>query len=140
MPGGRRLTTGYGPTPATHLLSNGRYAVMLTTAGSGYSRWHDPGRHPLAGGRHLRRLGILHLRDMHSGDLWSAGLQPSGVDPDAYEVVFNEDRAQFVRRDGSLTTTLEVLVSPRTMPKSAASRYRTQAVALGRSKSPLTPS
>jgi cyclic beta-1,2-glucan synthetase len=28
-------------TPATQLLSNGRYAVMLTAAGSGYSRWRD---------------------------------------------------------------------------------------------------
>ena len=25
----------------THLLSNGRYSVMLTAAGSGYSRWRD---------------------------------------------------------------------------------------------------
>src|SRR4029078_1945049 len=53
----------------------------------------------------------IFLRDVRSGDIWSAGLQPSGVDPDAYEVVFNEDRAQFIRRDGTLTTTLEVLVS-----------------------------
>ena len=30
-------------TPQTHLLSNGRYAVMLTAAGSGYSRWRDIG-------------------------------------------------------------------------------------------------
>ncbi len=29
------------PRRATHLLSNGRYAVMLTAAGSGYSRWRD---------------------------------------------------------------------------------------------------
>lgn len=27
------------PIPRAHLLSNGRYAVMLTTAGSGYSQW-----------------------------------------------------------------------------------------------------
>ena len=27
--------------PRTHLLSNGRYAVMVTAAGSGYSRWGD---------------------------------------------------------------------------------------------------
>src|SRR5580698_5029923 len=37
----RRFTTPHGPTPRTHLLSNGRYAVMLTAAGSGYSRWRD---------------------------------------------------------------------------------------------------
>ena len=111
-PGGRRLTTGYGPTPATHLLSNGRYAVMLTAAGSGYSRWHD-----LAVTRWREDAtcddwgSYIFLRDVRSGDIWSAGLQPSGVNPDAYEVVFNEDRAQFIRRDGTLTTTLEVLVS-----------------------------
>ena len=40
-PGGRRLITAHSATPATHLLSNGRYAVMLTAAGSGYSRWRD---------------------------------------------------------------------------------------------------
>ena len=40
-PGGRRFATAQGATPATHLLSNGRYAVMLTAAGSGYSRWKD---------------------------------------------------------------------------------------------------
>ena len=46
-----------------------------------------------------------------SGDVWSAGYQPSGAEPDSYDVMFNEDRAEFIRRDGTLTTTLEVLVS-----------------------------
>ena len=43
--------------------------------------------------------------------MWSAGLQPTGVAPDDYEVAFGEDRAEFARRDGTLTTTMEVLVS-----------------------------
>ena len=34
-----------------------------------------------------------------------------GVEPDAYEVTFSEHRAEFVRRDGDLTTTLDVVVS-----------------------------
>ncbi len=29
------------PSPELQLLSNGRYHVMVTNAGSGYSRWHD---------------------------------------------------------------------------------------------------
>ena len=29
------------PTPEVQLLSNGRYHVMVTNAGGGYSRWHD---------------------------------------------------------------------------------------------------
>src|SRR5690606_28396589 len=42
----------------------------------------------------------------------SAGYQPRGVEPDSYEVTFTEDRAEFIRRDRQLTTTLDVVVSP----------------------------
>ena len=110
--GGRRFPTAHGATPATHLLSNGHYAVMLTAAGSGYSRWRD-----LAVTRWREDAtcddwgSYVFLRDVQSGNVWSAGIQPSGVEPDACEVIFNEDRAQFARRDGTLTTTMEVLVS-----------------------------
>ncbi len=55
---------------------------------------------------------IIFLRDAQSGFVWSAGYQPTGVEPESYEVSFFEDRAEFVRRDGSLTTKLEVVVSP----------------------------
>src|SRR3546814_9558782 len=37
----RRLTGLADGAPITHLLSNGRYSVMLTAAGAGYSRWRD---------------------------------------------------------------------------------------------------
>ncbi len=111
-PGGRRIATAHGATPTTHLLSNGRYSVMLTAAGSGFSRWRD-----LAVTRWREDAtcddwgSYIFLRDVRSGSVWSAGFQPSGVEPDNYEVAFNEDRAEFKRRDGSLTTVLEVLVS-----------------------------
>ena len=108
----RRLLSANDPTPATHLLSNGRYAVMLTAAGSGYSRWND-----LAVTRWREDAtrddwgSYLYLRDVESGEFWSATWQPTGVAPDSYEVTFAEDRAEFVRRDGTLTTSLDVLVS-----------------------------
>ena len=112
LPGGRRLTTAHGAAPATHLLSNGAYAVMLTAAGSGYSRW----RH-LAVTRWREDAtcddwgSYVYLRDVHSGEVWSAGFQPSGAEPDEYNVAFIEERAEFVRRDATLSTTLEVVVS-----------------------------
>jgi cyclic beta-1,2-glucan synthetase len=40
-PGTWRKASPYSATPATQLLSNGRYSVMLTAAGSGYSAWRD---------------------------------------------------------------------------------------------------
>ena len=110
--GGRRVASAHEAGLATHLLSNGRYAVMLTAAGSGYSRWQG-----LAVTRWREDAtcddwgSYVFLRDVRSGDVWSAGLQPSGAEPDTYGVAFNEDRAEITRQDGSSTTTLEVLVS-----------------------------
>ncbi len=109
----RRFSTAQTSTPRTHLLSNGRYVVMLTVAGSGYSRWKD-----LAITRWREDAtcdcwgSYVFLRDVNTGQVWSAGFQPSGVEADSYEASFFEDRAEFVRRDGALTTALEVIVSP----------------------------
>lgn len=35
----RVFSTPHTPIPEAHLLSNGRYHVMATNAGGGYSRW-----------------------------------------------------------------------------------------------------
>ncbi len=99
--------------PSSHLLSNGRYAVMITAAGSGYSVWNT-----LAVTRWREdvarddRGAYLYLRDTESGRVWSAGYQPTAAVPDRYEAVFLEDRARIVRADGTLATTLEIVVSP----------------------------
>ena len=85
---------------------------MLTAAGSGYSRWRDLAVTRWREDATCDDFGsYIFLRDVRSGEVWSAGFQPSGAEPDRYHVTFNEDRAEFTRRDGTLTTTLEVLVS-----------------------------
>jgi cyclic beta-1,2-glucan synthetase len=110
--GGRRLTTAHTTSIATHLLSNGRYAVMLTAAGSGYTRWRGVAVTRWREDATCDDWGsYVYLRDVRSGDVWSAGYQPVGTEPDAYDVAFNEDRAEIMRHDGTLTTTLAVLVS-----------------------------
>ena len=112
LPGGRKFTDASQATPATHLLSNGQYSVMLTSSGSGYSRWRDIAVTRWREDATADDWGSYHcLRDTATGTIWSAGLQPLGVEPDAMDITFNEDRAIFVRRDGALTTTLDVLVS-----------------------------
>ena len=106
-----RQADPHAASPATQLLSNGRYSVMLTAAGSGYSRWRTS-RYPVARGRHLRRMGLLYLfARVDSDHLWSATYQPTSARPDQYRVVFNEERATLSRQDGDLHTTLEVVVS-----------------------------
>jgi len=109
----RRFYSPHDVVPRTHLLSNGHYSVMITSAGSGYSRWRNLAvtRWREDATRDITGTYIF-LRDAASGAVWSAGFQPTGVAPDRYEVDFSEDRAEIIRWDGDMITTLEVVVSP----------------------------
>ncbi|MFI5231362.1 MAG: GH36-type glycosyl hydrolase domain-containing protein [Gemmatimonadales bacterium] len=108
----RHFSSPHSPVPRTQLLSNGRYAVMVTASGSGYSRCHEMAvtrwREDATGDD---TGAYIFLRDVAGGQSWSAGFQPSGAAPDSYDVSFAEDRAEFLRRDGAITTRLEVIVS-----------------------------
>ncbi|WP_139556744.1 GH36-type glycosyl hydrolase domain-containing protein [Methylotetracoccus oryzae] len=109
----RRAPSPTSTVPSAHLLSNGRYAVMITAAGSGYSAWQN-----LAVTRwreDTTRDGwgsFIYLRDIASGQVWSAGYQPTAALPEHYHVSFAEDRARITRTDGTLVSTLEIVVSP----------------------------
>jgi cyclic beta-1,2-glucan synthetase len=108
----RRIEAAALDAPATHLLSNGRYAVMLTAAGGGYSRWRDIAVTRWREDATRDNWGsFIYLRDAQSAEVWSASAQPLGNEGWQGEVVFGEDHAEFVRTDGTLTTAMEVLVS-----------------------------
>ena len=111
-PAVRRLTGPISGAPVTHLLSNGRYAVMLTATGAGYSRWRDMAVTRWREDTTRDNWGsFIFLRDKQSGAVWPAGAQPEGAAADSSEVIFSEDHAGFVRRDGTLTTVMDVLIS-----------------------------
>ncbi len=101
------------PVTPVHLLSNGRYAVLLTSTGAGYSRWQG-----LAISRWREDPVVpshgtwLYVTDRSSGQSWSTTLAPLGERPAQYTAIFTEGRAEFRRRDGGLATTTEILISP----------------------------
>lgn len=108
----RRVDATLDGPPITHLLSNGRYALMLTASGGGYSRWGE-----IAVTRWREDAtrddwgSYIFLRDLQSGALWSATAQPGGQPVENGEVLFDEDHAEFIHREAALLTSLEVLVS-----------------------------
>jgi cyclic beta-1,2-glucan synthetase len=108
----RRFNSPYHATPRTHLLSNGNYSVMLTAAGSGYSRWRDIALTRWREDPTCDPWGYyIFLRDVFSGHVWSAGYQPIGRESEDYDVAFFEDRVQISRKDGPIRTIMEILVS-----------------------------
>ncbi len=108
----RRTDTPHTAAPQIQILSNGRYSVMLTNAGSGYSRWNELSVTRWREDRTLDDWGsYIYLRDTQANRIWSAAYQPTRVEPDAYAANFSEDRVEFVRRDRTIATTTEILVS-----------------------------
>lgn len=109
----RRYNNAHSRVPRTHVLSNGNYSAMITAAGSGYSRWRDVAITRWREDVTCDNWGAyFFIRDVRSGDVWSAGYQPAGIEPDSYDVIFSEDRAEITRNDGAVSTTLEIAVSP----------------------------
>ena len=100
-------------SPITHLLSNGRYNVMLTAAGSGYSTWNGQAITRWREDSVTDEWGaFFYLRDIRSQYVFSAGHLPVAAAADSFAASFTEDRAEFVRKDGNFTTTMECVVSP----------------------------
>lgn len=101
------------PTPEVQLLSNGRYSVMVTNAGGGYSRWQDFALTRWREDSTCDNWGsFIYLRDLTSGAYWSAAHQPTCQPADSYAAMFSEGRAEYRRRDGDIETYTQIVVSP----------------------------
>ena len=101
------------PVPEVQLLSNGRLHVMVTNAGGGSTRWKDLAVTRWREDSTSDNWGTFcYVRDVASGDFWSAAHQPTGRRPARYEAIFTEARAESRRHDGDFESHTEIVVSP----------------------------
>ena len=99
--------------PEVHLLSNGRYHVVVSNAGGGYSRWRDLALTRWREDATRDNWGtFLYLRDVASGEYWSAAPQPVLRALNEGETIFTQARAEFRQRRGDLDIHMEINVSP----------------------------
>ncbi len=99
--------------PAVQLLSNGRYHVMVSSAGGGYSRHRDMAVTRWREDISCDNWGMfLYLRDVASGAFWSASHQPTLRKPEHYEAIFSDARAEFRVRERDFDAHSEIVVSP----------------------------
>ncbi|WP_425606312.1 GH36-type glycosyl hydrolase domain-containing protein [Lysobacter yananisis] len=98
--------------PSVQLLSNGRYHGLLTSAGGGYSRhqemavtrWREDATRDHWG-------SFCYLRDVASGEFWSAALQPTCVPVEHYEAIFSDAKAEFRGRKRGYDSHMEIAIS-----------------------------
>ncbi|HVJ48799.1 GH36-type glycosyl hydrolase domain-containing protein [Desulfitobacterium sp.] len=99
--------------PLTHFVANGEYSVMMTNAGSGFSRFKG-----LAVSRWREDVTCddwgmyFYIQNLNSGNFWSATHQPCQDSGEDYRVTYAPDRIEYFRKDGNISTKMEVVVSP----------------------------
>ncbi|HPH46059.1 MAG TPA: glucoamylase family protein, partial [Chryseolinea sp.] len=109
----RIIQTAHTPIPEIQLLSNGRYHVMITNAGGGYSRWRDIAINRWREDSTCDDWGTFcFIRDINKNESWSTTHQPTLREATRYETIFSQDRAEFRRRDDEIESYSTIIVSP----------------------------
>ena len=92
----RSFTRADLPVPDVHLLSNGRYHVLITSAGSGSSRWENLSLTRWQEDATRDHWGtFLYLSDIDTGSTWSVTAQPTCSKFDHYEATFFQGAVEF---------------------------------------------
>jgi cyclic beta-1,2-glucan synthetase len=98
--------------PQTLLIGNGRYSVMVTNSGSGYSRWNQFDITRWRADSTLDHWGtFVLLRESRSNAVWSATSQPLNGDRGEASASFSANRAEFRRVFLGIETMMSVVVS-----------------------------
>ncbi len=110
----REFDTPDTPEPRVGLLGSQSYCALLTNAGGGYSRSTDMDVYRWRADATRDATGQwIYLRDVASGEVWSAAHQPVRSKPSRYQVSFAPDRVVFSRTDHGIDTNTEIVVVPR---------------------------
>jgi cellobiose phosphorylase len=101
----RSFTNPNTPIPEVHLLSNGRYHVMVSAAGAGYSRYNDLAITRWREDPTSETYGVFcFICDPQTHHGWSNTFQPTLHVGRKYEALFTPGRAEFRRQDDQVET------------------------------------
>ncbi len=106
------FATPHTSTPRSLLLCNGRYGLMVTNSGGGYSQWGDQEITRWRSDRTCDSWGsFCYIHEAEGDKLWSTTYQPVGGKVESSSVTFALDRAVFRQVDKGLALETEVTVS-----------------------------
>ncbi len=108
----RKFNTAKTVIPETQLLSNGSYSLMISNSGSGYGKKDDMSIYRWKEDVTTDNSGMfIYIKDVTSNKYWSTSYEPCKNEGQSYQVVFSQDKVEFKRKDLSIFTHTEIVVS-----------------------------
>lgn len=109
----RTVDTAQPTRPRVALLGAVPYSVVVAHNGTGYSRYEDLAVTRWRSDRTRNASGqFCFVRDLTSGAVWSAAIQPYGAHPRSSHAHLALDRVTFERLDGDIETRTDITVVP----------------------------
>ena len=101
------------PYPQLHCITNGKYSLLITAAGSGYSRWGEVDLTRWRADTTLDNWGTwLYVQDLENGQTWSATHQPVAAPAENPQTRFYPHKITFERKDGDIGLRMTVSITP----------------------------
>lgn len=111
--GVRHTDTPFTPIPMSHLLSNGKYSVMITNSGGGYSRFQDIDITRWRADTTCDHWGsFFYVRDIERNMVFCNAYQPLRSMSSSYLVNFFNHVAEIKKKDLGIEISTEIVVSP----------------------------
>ena len=108
----RDFGTAHTPQPQIAVLGQSPFTTILTNAGGGQTRFGALAVTRWRSDPTLDDSGQwCYVKDLTTNAMWSAGFQPTCVDPLWYRVRFEDDCVSFHRKDGDIETLMEIVVA-----------------------------
>ncbi|WP_164473053.1 glucoamylase family protein [Clostridium sp. E02] len=95
-------------TPVVNYLSNGKYSLLITSDGDGFSQFEDRMLYRWRSDIYANTGNYIYIKDKKQGKFWSASYHPTKIEPEQYQVVFSPNQAEFTRMDGDMKTNMVV--------------------------------
>lgn len=95
-------------SPVVNYLSNGKYSLMITSDGDGFSKYGDRMLYRWRPDIYANTGNYIYIKDVKEGKLWSAAYHPTRTEPEDYQAIFRPHQAEFKRRDGDISSDMIV--------------------------------
>ncbi|HUH98771.1 MAG TPA: glucoamylase family protein [Anaerolineales bacterium] len=99
------------PLPQVHSLAQGKYGVLITNGGGGYSEWGEFALTRWQADTTLDPWGTwIYLQDRENGERWSVSCQPAGCPAENQEILYSPHKVEFRRWDHGISVHTEITV------------------------------